>query len=174
MNRFLVIVICFSLTLLFWGGIFYPKYQKARIIWEEIGVKRSELKHQEEYFSDLEKTSQKLKEKEYEESLSKIESAFPFSPDFPSLFRFLERSSFENGLILKEINPSFSAEPGVKTRIKENRLAISVSGSYSAFKNFLYVLQKSSRMIEVTSIAFSEPKEGETYSFNLEIKVHSY
>lgn len=172
MNRFLIIIICLCLTLLLGVGILYPEYQKARVLWKKIEEKRNELKYQKEYFSDLEKASEKLKE--YPESLSKIDSALPLTPDLPSFFRFLKKASFENGLTLKEVNPSLSSLSEEGPKIKENYLSFSLSGSYNAFKNFLSVLQKSSRIIGVESINFSLPKEEEIFSFNLKIKVYSY
>lgn len=172
MNRNLIILVCFCLVLVFGIGIFYPKYQELRILQKKIEEKRTELQYKEEYFSDLAKISEKLKEDF--ESLSKIDSALPSDSDLPSLFRFLQKISSENGLILKGMTPSLGIPVSEGSLVEENRLDILLTGSYPALKNFLSVLQKSARLIEAASVSFSAPTEGETFLFNLKIKTHSY
>jgi len=172
MNRFIIIIVCLCFTVVFGVGILYPKYTELRILRKEIEEKRTDLKSREEHFLDLAKTSEKLKE--YTDALSKIDSALPLDPNLPALFGFLQKVSSENGLILKEIKPFSIASSGEVPGIQETHLALSVSGSYPAFKNFLSVLQKTSRLIEAESVNFSSPEEGESFFFNLRIKVHSY
>ena len=59
--------------------------------------------------------------------------------------------------------------------IKEINMSLSLSGTYSAFKDFLRALEGSSRMIEVENISFSaSEKISEPISFSVRIKTHSY
>ena len=178
-------------------GIFLilPKYQELKAFKIKIDEKRDELQYKEEYFSDLQETSDRLKD--YKEELEKIESALPDNPSLPSFFNFLQKATSQNGLILKNLGsfsivlPSISSvkktveekatEKNVKEtekkipKVKKISLAIEVSGSYSSFKNFLESLEKSARLIEVENISFSSPKPGEeTFSYTLKLKTFSY
>jgi len=172
MSRTTAILI--SLLGVFIIGFFliFPQYQNLKETNLKIQEKRTELQYKEEYFSNLKKISEELKN--YELELSKIDSALPSDPSLPSLFNFLEKASSQNGLILKYVG-SFSVTPSEKKpEIKEIDLNITVAGSYPAFKNFLSTLEKIARFVEVENVAFSFPKEEEPFSFNLKIKAYSY
>lgn len=166
---YLILICLFSSVLLFFLLI-WPKYQSLSSLNKEISQKTSEFQSQEKYFQDLQKTSEELKK--YQDSLSKIDSALPSDPSLPELFNFLQNFSSQSGLSLKKISPS-SISP--KEELKESRVDLTLSGDYPSFKNFLSVLEKSARMIELEKIFFSSPqKETESFDFNLTIKVYSY
>lgn len=171
MNRPITIAVCIWLSLILGVGFLWPKYQDLRNSQKKIEEKKAELQYKEEYFSELNKTSDALKE--YSEILQKIDSSLPADPNLPSLFDFLQKVSSQNGLVLKRINP-VSTTPFEDSKIQETHLNLSLSGSYSAFKNFLSTLQKSARLIEIESITFSSPEKEETFNFDLKIKVYSY
>jgi len=186
MNKPIAIAICLYLTLVLGVGLLWPKYQDWKDFQKKIEEKRIELQYKEEYFSELNKASDTLKE--YSQALLKIDSSLPADPDLPSLFDFLQKASSQNGLILKGISPisttffeDYYPPPTLPTfggalssKIQETHLSLSLVGSYFAFKNFLLTLEKSARLIEVESIDFSSPKKGEIFTFNLKIKVYSY
>lgn len=176
MSRQTIILINFlavSLIGFFFG---WPQYQNLKGINLKIQEKKVELQYKEEYFSNLKKTSEELKN--YESELSKIDFALPSGRSLPSLFNFLSNAASQNGLIFKNVD-SFSivhsATPSEEQpEIKSIYLNITVAGSYSAFKNFLSVLEKTARLIEVENITFFTPQEKEPFSSNLKIKAHSY
>lgn len=172
MPKLLITIICFLISLVLGIGLIWPEYQDFKNIQKSIDQKKLEIQYKEKYFSELQKISEELKN--YNESLSKIDSALPVSPGFPNLFEFLQKSSSQNGLILKNITIGSSTPLEKFSDIKETNLVLSVSGSYSAFKNFLETLRKTARLIEIESIEFSSPAEKEIFSFNLNIKVYSY
>lgn len=172
MNRFIITTAIFLIIVVFGIGLWYPKYQKTRLVWQETAVKKRMLEYQREHFLNVRTQSEKLKD--HQESLSKINSALPDFADYPSLFRFLENLCSESGLVLKEINPSLVETKEPESLVKQSRVSVAVSGSYLAFKNFLFGLEKSSRLIEVQSIDFFTPKEEQVFTFNLDIKVYSY
>jgi len=156
-------------------GVFlvFPRCQDLRALRLEIGRRNTELQSKEKHISNLQEASQELEK--YQLELSKIDSALPSSPSLPSLFNFLQKVSSQNGLILEEIGSFSVSVPEEKPEIKEISLNLGVSGSYSAFKNFLSTLEKSARLIEIESISFSTPEKKESpFSFDLKIKVHSY
>ena len=75
---------------------------------------------------------------------------------------------------MKEISPA-STVPLEKGEIKETRINFLLVGSYPDFKNFLFILEKSARLIDVENISFALPKEKEgLFNFNITIKVYSY
>lgn len=200
-------------------GIFMvqPRYQSAQSLQAKINQTNDQIKYRENYFSGLRQVSQELDK--YQESISKIDAALPAKASLPTLFLFLQRTSSENGLILKEISFSspvpiaatgssaagetvgtrqkytgVSEEPipsktKAATDIQEVNFQLRLSGSYSALKNFLSSLEKSSKIWEVASLDLSSEEKVkekgkeeatgeeagvELFSINLMLKTHSY
>lgn len=169
----LAILVCLF-ALLALGGYFlcWPRYNEFQAKKSEIETKDEEIRLKEEYLSSLEAFSERLLT--YSEQLSKIDSAFPVNPSPAVVFNFFQKASSENGLIITEIDMS-KIEQSSGGRIQETSFSISVSGSYSAFKNFLSAIYASSRIIEVKSIRFSSDEEGrDLFDFNLELRTQSY
>lgn len=160
--------------LLILGIIFYwqPKYQEINNLRMEIKEKKIELENKEAYFSELSQFSLKLEK--YSSELDKINSFLPTSPGIPDIFSFLQKESFQNGLTLDKIGLEKPSLLKKESRIFKIPLSLTLSGHYSAFKNFLSSIQKSARLIEIESISFSAPDKEETFSFNLKIKIYSY
>jgi len=158
----------FSFSLVFL--LIYPRVQDLIFLKKEISEKESDLKSQEKYFQEIEKTSEELKK--YQDSLSKIDSALPEKFSLPELSNFLQKATSQSGLSFKGMS-SVSVTSLLAGKIKENRLNLALVGNYPDFKNFLSILEKSARLIEVENISFSLPKEGQI-NFDLTIKVYSY
>lgn len=169
------------------GGVIFavlPKYQEFKDTQLKLKTKEVELTNKKNYIQTLKQTSEELEK--YKEETAKIDSAVPTNLSLPSLFDYLQRASFQNGLIFEFIG-SFSSNPLLeKPTIKETYTEFSVSGFYKSAKNLLQTLEKSSRLIEVESVSISpqkqQVKEGETavpaeepsLSIGLKIKVRSY
>lgn len=134
--------------------------------------KRAEIRGREEYLQDLKKAAEELKN--YQIQLAKIDFALPSNPGLEILFDFLQKASSQSGLVLKDIKPSTTRLSSDLEGIKESELSFVVSGVYSSFKNFLSVLEKSSRLIEAESISFSSSEKEGPQDFSLKIKVYSY
>lgn len=170
MRRLIIVIICliFSAVLVF--GLVLPKKDNLELLQKKINEKKTELQSKEGYFSDLEKISQELKK--YQTQLSKIDSASPGSSQSPALFDFLQKVSSQTGLILKSVNPVSHKPSAIIEGAEESILTLAVSGRYPSFKNFLSVLENSSRLFGIESISFSV---GEDISdFNLRVKVYSH
>ncbi len=169
MNR--IVVISLSLLISFAWGIFFlsPKNKTLNFLKEEIGQKQFELQSQEEYLANLTRTAENLKN--YQIQLAKIDSALPDTPELPALFDFLQKSASQSGLVLKglEATSGTQAEEG----LRETRLNLLLIGSYTSFKNFLSVLEYSSRLIETESLTFSSSEAG-LINAKIRIKVNSY
>ncbi len=171
MNRQLLIsIICFGLTLIIGLVLCLPKYQEMRYTQNKVDGKKIEIQSKQDYFSKINEVSEKLKE--YPEELAKIDIALPVKVSLPFLYDFFQRISSQNGLVLENI----SGGPSKSERaVQEIKINLSLSGSYSAFENFLSLIEKSARMIEVENMSFSFPiKQGESLSFSLVVKTYSY
>ena len=171
-NYIFYTTIFFSLSFFLLIFLVFPKYQTLNVLKKEILGKEDEFSSQKKYFETLQDTSEELKK--YEASLSKIDAALPKTPSLPELLNFIQKASSQSGLSLKGISPA-STVPLEKGEIKETRINFLLVGNYPDFKNFLYILEKSSRLIDVENISFSLPKEKEgPFNFALTIKIYSY
>lgn len=170
MIRPIAIAICLLIVFGLGVGLIWPKYQSLQSLIKDIEKTRAELKSRTEYFSRLAEISERLKE--HAESFSKIDSALPSDFSLPFFLDFLEKASSQSDLVLGQVGAFVSQPEG---EIQEHSLNISLSGSYSAFKNFLSSLEKSARILEVQNISFSSTKEPALpYTFNVNIKTYSY
>jgi len=172
MNRPIIIAICIVIVIALGVLLIWPKYQILKASLVNVEKKAAELNYLNDYFADIKKISEDFKK--YEAEFLKVESALPSDPFLPSLLKFIQTKASENGLILKGFSSASVSSFAKDGDIKEQYLSIELSGFYPAFKNFLAVLEKSERLIEIEQISFSASKEKEPIIFNLGIKVYSY
>jgi len=131
-----------------------------------------------QYYDELE---------EHSEGLAKIELALPQDADFPSFFFLLQEICSQNGAVLTGISPSLlppktiseaaveeGSEGGTEREKRVLSTSIGVTGSYDVLFNLLSALERSARLIEVTSISFSSPAENDPFSFGLSLQAYSY
>lgn len=154
------------------GAFAFPVFQKFREAQAEIKIKETDLENNQEYLAALNDIYSKFEE--LKPQFSKIDSALPQEPSLPNFLHFIQKTISENGLILTGISSSQATPTKGKEKITETSLGLNISGKYSSFKNLLFSLEKSARLIEITDISFSSKDLEEIISFNLTIKVHSY
>lgn len=171
MPKLIITIIALLISLFLGLSLDWPKYKEFKNTRQDIAQKQFDIKNQKEKIANLTKVREDLNN--YTDALAKIDSALPSDSNLPALFQFLQDSTEQEGLFLKNF-PSASSPSSNSSEIKEIRLSLSLTGSYSAFKNYLNVLRKTSRMIEVESLSFSAPEESGIFSFNLSIKTQSY
>jgi len=172
MNKQNIIAIFLFLTLIFGISQVWPRYQELKFLEQRNEQKRAEIRGREEYLQELKKAEETLKD--YETQISKIDSVLPSEPGLEILFNFLQKASSQSGLVLTDIKPSGpQAAPNLEG-LKETAVSLAVSGSYSSLKNFISVLEKTARLIEVESISFSSIEKEGPQKFDLRIKVYSY
>lgn len=181
MSRLIPTISIFLLFFVVLGGYFFwwPEYQNFQNLRLMLENKKVQLEQAEEYLSELEALFDRLKG--YGDELAKVDSALPLDPSIPALFNFIQKTSSENGLILKEMTLTKSSleEATEKEEVQKIPFSVVVSGSYSGFKNFLSALYKNARIIEVNSVDFSSPstpeEEGiDLFVFSLGLETHSY
>jgi len=182
---FSAITLIFSLAFAFLFS--WPKYLELNSLRNDIRIKQDELDWQKEYFKKLIQTKAELKN--YEAEFSKISAALPDDNSVPSFLNFFQTAASQSGLILTSVSP-FTVVPSLATEalaevekkesssiipaIKETQLSVVLDGPYPVFKNFLSVLERSSRFIDVENISFSSPKEKDIFTFSIKIKFYSY
>lgn len=159
----------------------WPKYQQLNKLKAEEKIRLIQSQKREEYFSNLRQISSQLGK--YQEALEKVDEAIPQNFQGAKLLNFLSKSSQESGLLLTGIGSINQAKLTQKnkegkeiiseTQIKETSLSLKASGSYPSLKNFLNLLEKSARLIEVENISFSSSKTN-VFQYNLLLKVYSY
>ena len=170
MKRYFNIIVVFVaviLTLL--STLVFKKYEALNLVKGQISIKEDELQYQEEYFQKLKSISDKLQENK--DSLLKIESALPESPQVPELLAFIQKSASQSGLMLGDINLGLMSTEDNINKIKVNFILI---GDYIGFKKFIPFIENSSRLININSIHFSYPEKGELFKFNFKITAYSY
>lgn len=170
-NYSLYILIAASLSLLLIFTLVFPRYRDLDYLKKEILGKEAELHSQEEHLQHLLEVSEEIQERE--ESISKIDSAIPKVAFLPELLNFFQKTASQSGLILEEVL-SKAVSSGEEEDIKTTRVDITLKGYYFDFKNFLLIVEKSARLIEIESIHFSSDKSEELFTFELSTKVHSY
>jgi len=178
-----ILLILFSilfLTLFIW-----PKYLQLLELKSKVLELEKNLKSSQEYFKKIEESFSKIKEKK--EEVEKIKSALPSDPQVSETFNFLQKAASENGLLLKNISFSFvepqeskeGFEEGIegletppapvppKTKLRELKIKISLSGKYGDLKNFLKKIENSARLIEVENLSL---KGKEPFDIDLSLK----
>jgi Tfp pilus assembly protein PilO len=189
-KKLLITVILFGLSFVIGLVFCFPKFQEMRVAQKELESKETELEQRKAYFEEIDILSEKLKQ--YPDELAVIDFALPDDFSLPFLFDFFEKIVSRNGLFLTNISQSQGSQSSPRSsrssekteisdktesgnKLKESRTSISLSGSYSAFKNFLYSMEKSARLIEVESASFSLPQDKtSTLNFNITVKTNSY
>lgn len=170
---FIITIICFLTAIAISALFSFPKFQEFKVIRENIATKEQAIQKEESYFLDIQRHRERMGE--YQEQLSIIDSALPDDAEIslPFLFRFLQTTSAQTGLILTEIGP-FTISPVEGKDIKKTQFSFQANGAYASLKAFLEVLEKSARIIRVENISFSMPEEGGLFSFDIKIAVYSH
>lgn len=169
-NYPLYIVIALIISLLFIFFFLVPKYKDFVFIKQENTKILAELQSHQEYFEQLQGITEKIILNS--QNLLTMEVALPEKSSLTKIFGFFQKTASFSGLVLEDISSEsgFLAE---RKNIKVTRIKLSLGGSYASLKNFLSVIEKSARLIEIDNISFSSPTK-ESFDFNVEIKVHSY
>ncbi|UZE93305.1 MAG: type 4a pilus biogenesis protein PilO [Candidatus Nealsonbacteria bacterium] len=170
-NYPLYIVITFSLSLLLIFALLLPEYRALNYLKQNIFKKDFELRSYEKHFQELQGILDEIKEKQ--ESFLKIESALPKDSSLTELLNLFQKTASRSGLILERVSPG-STPSTEEEKIKTRKINLFLKGDYSDFKNFLSIIERSTRLIEVDNISFSYSEGKKLFSFNIITGVHSY
>jgi Tfp pilus assembly protein PilO len=189
-KKLLIAIILFGLSFVIGLVFCFPKFQEMRVAQKQLESKETTLEQKKAYFEEIDILSEKLKQ--YPDELAIIDFSLPDDFSLPFLFDFFEKIISRNGLFLTNIsqsqdsqssfrssrssaNPEIFEETEPGNKLQESRTSLSLSGSYFAFKNFLYSVEKSARLIEVENASFALPEDKiSTLNFNITVKTNSY
>jgi len=161
----------FTFVFVIFCYLILPQYKSLITAKTELKNENENLAQLKNYFKEIEEVSEKLKS--HPEELTKINEALPKGFILSSFLAYLEKSSSENGMIIKEISLIPIKKGKEVKKISETSLNLTVVGDYSSFKNFLNSLEQSSRLIEIENIELkTDPKTLPSYS--LLLKIYSY
>ena len=172
MNRQIPIVIVFALALIVVVLWTWPSYQEFSALKNQVQVKEQELENRTSYFDHLKAIEQDLNERVDE--LAKLDAILPDNPEIPLLYDLVQRISSGSGLVFKEIFYTIEKKEDSEAGIREITVDVSVDGSYEGIKEFLLAARKAERMLDINSVSFSAPKEGEIFKFSITISAFSY
>jgi Tfp pilus assembly protein PilO len=171
MNRIIITLVFFAAAI--GTGIFLlvPRVQEYQELRAEIDRKEIELQYSQEYQLELEKISSELDL--HKDALTKIGDSLPIEFSIPAFYANIQSMSSQSGMVLTSIGETGVREGG---GVKERSYNISVVGSFPNFKNFLSVLEKSAKLIEIENFAFSSAlvEGGGENKLNVGIKTFSY
>jgi len=172
MNQKILFSIIIFIALFF--GVFLvwlPKYKEYTGLRFQLEEAKAQLATKQEYFEHLQKISDKLKA--HEADLQKIDSAIPPKPDIADVLRFLQGKAQANGLLVEGVGLNNSLPVKEFPGLKKTPLSITLAGKYSSYKNFISILEKNSRLININSISFGTAGEG-LISFKTQLSFYSY
>ncbi|MFH1401514.1 MAG: type 4a pilus biogenesis protein PilO [Parcubacteria group bacterium] len=173
MNKKIIIAASFIAAISLGYFMVLPKYESLKLKISEKGTKEANLKNKSDYYKKISEISNELKK--YPEELAKIDFALPREISLPAMYGFFQKKASESGLVLKDEKFNSSLIQKEDLTKEEYNFTLELSGSYPAFKNFLAILEKSAKIVEVEKISFSSPEKGEsTFSFDMSVKFYSY
>jgi len=173
MNKTIIIAVSFIAAITLVISLVLPRYESLKSKIYEREIKEINFKNSNDYYKKVAEISNELKK--YPEELAKIDYALPQEISLPAMYGFFQKKASESGLVLK--NEKFDSSSVLKENFtgKEHYFSLELLGSYPAFKNFLIILEKSAKIIEVENISFSSPSKGESaFSFDMSVKFYSY
>jgi Tfp pilus assembly protein PilO len=185
MSRSIPTISVILLIILLFGGYFFwwPRYREFRQQKAVLAEKIKALEEKNSYYSRLIKIDKELAV--YRAEIDKIDSALPKEVSLPVIFDYLKRISAKQGLILDRVDFSGTGRLSSKykrltekgnskeTGVVKIAFSASLTGPYPAFKKFLSELYQSAKLIEVKSLNFSSPTEGNLFEFDLELETYA-
>ncbi len=182
----LIIFICLLITVFIAKVFTWPKFQEYSALRHNAEVLQKNLKDATAYFNDAQAQYDELQSNSKSE-LDKIDAALPREVFVPELFNHYQTSAQNAGMILesvasgKEAQDLLAKNPGASTstvgflnRISSHAVNVSLTGSYSSFKHFLYLLERSGKLVDISSFEFTvSGKPNMPVSFGLSSKTYS-
>jgi len=171
---FTIILINIILAVLIGGFFFYPRYQDYKEASLNARNKEKELANYQSFVQKMRSIDQELKQNQ--ELVAKVDSAIPNNSQISSFLKFLGDTAKDTGISLEDVSWAECPVSKKEEQIaKQYNVKLQVSGSYFSFKNFLFVLEHTARLVEVSKMSFDTPlDEDESISYNLELRIYSY
>lgn len=182
-DRPIAIALILFIILLMVFFLVVPEYKTFRQLQTELGEKKAEYNAEFDYYAAISKTYFELQSRKGD--IQKIDDALPGNPNFGQLVYYFQKTASENGLLVRDLFLSKSAQnnTGEKASVKDLVFSMDLMGNYPSLENFMVALENSSRLFEITSISFgsgavqtaqSQFQTQQISSFSLQVKTHSY
>jgi hypothetical protein len=174
--------------------IIYPKYQDVVFLESQAIQRKADIYNKEARLDNLEKLSVQLQQ--YEEKLRKIDAALPTEPSFPTEAVAGpgqgqgQGEGEEIGMGGEGMGMGGEASGGFEStsEVQDIYFTFNSAGSYDALKNFIFSLERSSKIWEIVSLSISSSSGGQgaestetvwedessELSVGFNIKTHSY
>ncbi len=133
--RPILIIVMLIIALVLGVTLVWPKFQDFKQVRAEVEQKEAELNSKTEYYFIIQEIWGRLEG--YADVLTQIDAALQKGYSIPALFNYLQQTAGQTGLILEDL--TFKGVSGDK--VKEISINLRVSGSYSAFQNFISYIQ---------------------------------
>lgn len=159
----IISLISFIVSLILIFVFVFPLYSSVKIMRLESSQKHEEIEKLKELLAKVEKI--KSNYQNVAEEIEKVFLALPEEKDVPELLVQFEKLAVSNGLLLESIkfgeiskkkeSDSSSRSKKILSIFPNSIVELKITGSYSAFKNYLKALEKNVRSMDVYSIKFS-------------------
>lgn len=160
-------------SLVIGGTLVYPNYQDLTELKVDINLKQSELVNKTRRVSELARLKEQLDRHTIE--LERIDAAIPQDAEIPTLFNFIQNISATSGLVLRFISAAETEGRFENSDLVVVSISISVTGSYDALKEYISQIEKSPRILEIQSVAFSSLlSEDEQFDFTISFNAYAY
>ena len=174
-DRPIAIALTLFIILLLVFFLVVPEYNTFKKLQTELGEKKAEYAAEFDYYAAISKAYFDLQSRP--DDIKKIDDALPQNYNLGEIIYFLQKIAEDNGLIVKDLflskSSSNNSSFNVSNNVKDIIFSMDLLGGYAPLENFIISLEKSSRIFEITNIFF-DSISGPPYSFNLQIKTHSY
>ncbi|MDP2638855.1 MAG: type 4a pilus biogenesis protein PilO [Candidatus Azambacteria bacterium] len=161
---FPIILFIIVSALAYW--VLLPLWNDTQIALELRRESKANLVQRKELTANLENLVN-----QYNKRIGDVNSAgqaIPVGENIPDLLIMLEALASENGLIL--VNVDFKTKEPGSPGIKILTMEVQVTGSYSAFQNYLKAAEKSLRLFDVMKVSFNGISPGATQANANELK----
>ncbi|HOK35462.1 MAG TPA: type 4a pilus biogenesis protein PilO [Candidatus Pacearchaeota archaeon] len=155
--------------------LIYPAILEIKNTQKDILVLQKTLEQKQSTLIKFKDVSEKYKAKK--EDFQKISQMLSEEPDIIFQLIQFEALADQNGMIMEDISfENWQADP--KSKLGVLPLNLKVSGSYSAFKNYLGALAQNLNLIDVEIISFQSPRTPEEvaekgYTFSLKVNTYT-
>src|SRR3989344_9028283 len=158
MSRNIVIIILLVFIVLFTVFLWRPEYDMFSRLNTELGMKLAQMDPENMYYAQVKSSYDYLSDNK--DKLQKVDDALPEDMETSRIIYFLQQKALQNGLEIKNVVLSKStvkSQNQTNGSIKDIVVSVSISGSYESLSKFIFDLEKSDRIFEVTNISFASP-----------------
>ncbi len=179
-NKQVYVIINLIITTVIFSIFVLPKYQESSNIETKLIKDQYQYESRVNYYANISDVLNKIEKNK--DALEKIDSALPSEFSLAPVVYFFENTAEESGLAVRSITFSkqqIVSKSSANENIKNILFRVDLSGSYDGLKKFLYSLEESSRIFEVSSISFSAGQVSKSnvlksYDFSLSVKTQTY